>query len=138
MARGKKTGGRQKGGLNKRTRETMELAKQLGVDPISGQLELAAAMLARWRELDMQPAPRTAEAKEQRAKELQQYADAASAYLAKAAPYIRPRLAVIDARAAGSVKTHEEMIAELEAGPDRRSVAQQGFDVAYDDEDEDE
>jgi hypothetical protein len=115
----------------------MELARQLGIDPISGQLELAAAMLARWRDLEAQPMPTNAKAKEARLKQLQGYADAASGYLAKAAPYIRPRLAVVDARAAGSVKTHEEALAELEGGP-VTSVAKAAHQAAFGDEDDEE
>lgn len=145
MAKGKKTGGRVKGTPNKRSQEMIELARQLGLDPISGQLELAAWAMAEWRDHVSvgPPVKRPTEDAEQfqarqelYAARLESLVAISSNCLAKAAPYIRPRLAVIDARQAGSVKTHEEALAELEAGPDGRA-AQAGFVAAFGDDEDD-
>lgn len=41
MARGRKTGGREKGTLNRRTHDVMEKLEQLGCDPIEGMARIA-------------------------------------------------------------------------------------------------
>lgn len=123
---GERRGGRKKGTPNKRSAEMVALAQQLNVDPVSGQIELAAWALNEWRKLTEMPAARTPERQLERAALMTQRAEQASAYLAKAAPYIRPRLAVVDASDRRRLKTHEEALAELEAEPLQSQSGVQG------------
>ncbi len=72
MAYGKKTGGRQKGTKNRRTRERMALVAQATSDGISPLEVMLGAMRQSWSEGDH---------------------EAAAGYARDAAPYVHPRLA---------------------------------------------
>ncbi len=70
MASGRKTGGRQKGTPNRRTRETMDAAKRTGVTPLDYMLQMLAD--------------------ESASKEDRMWA------AEKAAPYVHPKLASVE------------------------------------------
>lgn len=83
--------GRKKGGFNKRSKESIALAKSLGLDPIAFLLAVMAD--------ENQP--------------MKDRIDCAKAV----APYVAPRLAAVESRVTVT-KTHEELLDELDDDED--------------------
>lgn len=88
MAKGRKTGGRQKGSLNKKTREQIEAVTKSGITPLEYMLNVL-------RDENM-----PSERRDEMAK--------------AAAPYVHPRLTSIDGSMNLNVFKHEEALDELD------------------------